>query len=119
MDKTLQNGQFVIGTRLQKDLSRGNIITAEAEMNGKEIVVIKRIIGLPGETVTIKDNIVRIDGKVLEEEYLPESMDTPDLTITLKANEYFCMGDNRNHSTDCRAFGPISYENILYKIIYY
>ncbi len=72
---------------------------------------IKRIIGLPGETIQIKENgDIYIDGKVLEEDFGYERILDPGMAaepITLGADEYFCMGDNRNVSLDSREIGPI------------
>jgi signal peptidase I len=78
---------------------------------------IKRVIALPGEHVEIKDGKVFIDGEALEESYLQDGIVT-DVTgvgfndFIVPENCVFAMGDNRNHSTDCRAFGCIPLEKI-------
>ena len=82
---------------------------------------IKRVIGLPGEHVEIKNSKVYINGEELEENYLQEGIVT-DVTgvgfddFTVPENCVFAMGDNRNHSTDCRAFGCIPLEKIESKV---
>ncbi len=82
---------------------------------------IKRVIGLPGEHVEIKDGKVYINGEVLQEDYLQEGIVT-DAGISgfddfiVPENYVFAMGDNRNHSTDCRAFGCIPLEKIESKV---
>lgn len=78
---------------------------------------IKRTIALPGEHVEIKDGKVYINGEVLEEPYLQAGVVT-DVTgegfddFVVPENYVFAMGDNRNHSTDCRAFGCVPLEEI-------
>lgn len=78
---------------------------------------IKRAIAMPGEHVEIKEGKVYIDGEILEEPYLQEGIVT-DVTeaefdnFIVPENCIFAMGDNRNHSTDCRAFGCIPLEEI-------
>ena len=82
---------------------------------------IKRVIALPGEHVEIKDGSVYIDGQKLDEPYLQDGIVT-DLYVNTNGvgfddfvvpeNCVFAMGDNRNHSTDCRAFGCIPLEKI-------
>ena len=78
---------------------------------------IKRVIALPGEHVQIKDGKVYINDKELKEDYLQAGIVTDILgngfdDFTVPENCVFAMGDNRNHSTDCRAFGCIPLEKI-------
>lgn len=78
---------------------------------------IKRVIALPGEHVEIKEGKVYINGEALEEPYLQDGVVT-DVTgegfdnFTVPENCIFAMGDNRNHSTDCRAFGCVPLKKI-------
>lgn len=81
---------------------------------------IKRIIGLPGETVQIKDGAVYIDGELLGEEYGIEPIDEDKKgiaqePISLGEDEYFVMGDNRNHSSDSRdsSVGVLNREDLI------
>lgn len=78
---------------------------------------IKRVIALPGEHVEIKDEEVYINGEKLEEPYLQDGVVTDVVgagftDFTVPENCVFAMGDNRNHSTDCRVFGCIPLEKI-------
>lgn len=84
--------------------------------------LIKRIIALPGETVSIDENgKIRINGEIIEDPFAEEAIrqDMRGLaanTIILKDNEYFVMGDNRNASTDSRTIGPIQKKQIIGKV---
>lgn len=78
---------------------------------------IKRVIGLPGEHVEIKDEKVYINGEPLQEDYLQDGVVTDILGVgfddfVVPENSVFAMGDNRNHSTDCRSFGCIPLNKI-------
>ena len=78
---------------------------------------IKRVVGLPGEHVEIKEGKVYINGEILEEPYLQKGIVTDIIgegfdDFIVPENCVFAMGDNRNHSTDCRAFGCVPLEEI-------
>lgn len=84
---------------------------------------IKRIIGLPNETVEIKDNTVTIfnsdhpSGIVIDEPFIPSDFETladqPDMKYKIGLNEYFVLGDNREHSSDSREWGVLPKDNII------
>jgi signal peptidase I len=76
--------------------------------------LIKRVIGLPGESVEIQGNHVVIDGSPISEPYLSESVSMADEgPFVVGANEVFVMGDNRQFSFDSRRFGPIAYDDLI------
>lgn len=84
---------------------------------------IKRVIGLPGETVQIQDGEIYINGRVLKESYGNEGILNPGFAsseITLAEDEYFVLGDNRNNSRDSRepSVGNISREDIIGKALF-
>jgi signal peptidase I, bacterial type len=79
---------------------------------------IKRIMGLPGETIQVIEGYLYVNGSLLDEDYGNEVMKMADLAkeeIVLGEEEYFVLGDNRNNSTDSRRIGPIHKEKILGK----
>lgn len=76
--------------------------------------LIKRVIGLPGETILIVDNQVLVDGSPIAEPYLdPGTVMSDDGPFVVGVDEVFMMGDNRQFSFDSRRFGAIPYEDIL------
>lgn len=124
MDPTFSTGQFLIVDRLTYKMSqptRGDVIVFEYP-NNPSVYYIKRIVGLPGETVRIKDGVVSIENKdfpkgfTLDEPYVERSHKSyENMITTLGDSEYFVMGDNRNQSSDSRAWGSLEYKFIVGK----
>jgi signal peptidase I len=75
--------------------------------------LIKRVIGLPGESIEVKANQILVDGVPLEEPYLGEVEMPDEGPFAVGADEVFVMGDNRNASFDSRRFGPIPLEDLI------
>lgn len=107
MEATLQDGDNLIVDKLSyrfREPERFEIIVFPYR-HKENTYYIKRIIGLPGEEVQVKDGYVYINGKKLEEHYGLGVMESPGIAaepIALGENEYFVLGDNRNNSSDSR-----------------
>ena len=78
-------------------------------------ILIKRVIGLPGETVEYKDNMLYIDGQAIVDNY--NHGKTSDFYVELGDDEYWCLGDNREHSMDSRVYGAFNLNQLLGELI--
>ena len=125
MYNTLEDGDWVIVDKRvynHKDPERFDIVVFATPLSDTG-QYIKRIIGLPGETVRIDDNgVIYINNEILEENYGYEQILDPSrarLGVTLGEDEYFVMGDNRNHSEDSRFMlvGNIKKDRFLGKVV--
>jgi signal peptidase I len=95
-----------------------DLLEAVAIRKPGEDELIKRIIGLPGETVSAVDNHVVIDGRRLDEPYLTDAVMTLDFDpVTVPAGHVFVMGDNRTNSSDSRVIGTIEIDTIVGRAI--
>lgn len=109
MYPTLQDKEFMILNKisLKQGINRFDIVVVQE--NNKYII--KRVIGLPGESVMYKDNKLYINGKAVEDNYSKTTTNDFD-NVILGENEYFVMGDNRAVSSDSRIIGPVNIKNI-------
>ena len=117
---TLHENNIMGVSRLHYRLNepqRGEIITCNYPGEGNKLFV-KRIIGLPGETIEIREGTVYIDGEPIAETYLTRVDDQSMDPITLAKDEIFVMGDNRPVSRDSRAVGPLTLDEIYGRVLF-
>lgn len=126
MDPTFETWHYLIIDQLTyrfHEPQRGDVITFRFPQDPSRFFI-KRIIGLPGETVELKDYTVTIkntehpDGFTLDEPYIASKNAKRDtMVVTLGSNEYFVMGDNRLESADSRYWGPLEKNRIIGRVI--
>jgi len=122
MNPTLQNGEYVLVSRLAYktgEPQRGDIIVFSFPIDQSQDLI-KRVIGLPGETITIQNNEVLVNGMKLEEPYIAQ----PPVYSgewTVGEGQLFVLGDNRNDSKDSHQWGLLPAENVIGKamVIYW
>ena len=115
MDNTLADGQLVMINRIVysiKDIERLDIVVINNEQDNDRII--KRVIGLPGETIKYQNNKLYINGKELVTDIKFE--ETNDFEVKTKDDEYFVLGDNRDISKDSRMLGNFKKEDIIGRV---
>ena len=113
MEPNLHTDQRLIVEKVSyrlRDPRRGDIVVVRVPDH--EVPLIKRVIGLPGETVEIREGRVWVDGQPLDEVYLENIQQRDYGPSTVPDLHVFVMGDNRNHSNDSRFFGPVHVDQI-------
>lgn len=122
MEPTLMPGDRILVQKMGYHLARFDMVVFHRppdmryEIKYKDLV--KRIIGLPGDTISSANGEVYIDGKPLAEPFLPRGTVTTGIrTQVIPKGYYFVMGDNRTDSLDSRYFGPISAKWIVGKVV--
>ena len=123
MEPVLYNGQEILMNRVLYRLSlpkRGDVIVFLPNGNQNSHYYVKRVVGLPGETVQIKDGSVYINGVLLEEDDSFDKMAEAGIAeneLELASDEFFVLGDNRNSSEDSRSgnVGAVKKDNIIGK----
>lgn len=120
MAPTLQDGDLMILDIISFKLSGAKRFDVLVADQGEELLI-KRVIGLPGEKVEVRLQQLYIDGEKINDPFIKEMNMSETIDIQLGKNEYFLMGDNRSNSMDSRTFGPFKKSQIKGKtdLIFY
>lgn len=115
MEPTYKQGNLLFVNRRYSELNRFDVVVVRTD----EKMIIKRVIGLPGETVMITENAVYINGEELDDPRAKGTLRAGKLagSITLGEDEYIVLGDNRNNSFDSRDMGAIEKSDILGNVL--
>lgn len=129
MENTLKSGDYLFVSKQSyklfgKDPGRGDIIVFHSSLTtaaGKEKLLVKRVIAVPGDTISISNGVVYLNGDPLIEGYTKDGYTDTDLSeITIPEGKLFCMGDNRQNSADSRdsRIGLVDDDLILGKVVF-
>ncbi len=132
MEPNFHNAEYLMTDKISYKIGtpkRGDIVVFEAPPaaecpDGSGCDFIKRVIGLPGDTVEVKNNHLYVNGEQLIEKYLDDSVltqagpYTQHGPITVPEGSYFVCGDNRPHSSDSRYWGPVEMKLIVGKVFF-
>lgn len=112
MSPSVEHGEIVL-YRTKANVNRFDVIVAR---NASDALVIKRVVGLPGDDIAIIDGHLYINNEEYMETYVDKKntfiSNTEVMRFVLKDSEYFILGDNRDNSTDSRDYGPIHRDDI-------
>lgn len=117
MSKTLLNNEFILVSKADywnMDPQRLDVVICRYP--GREDTYVKRVVGIPGDTVEVRKEVVLVNGTALHEDYITYPADYLFGPLTLQEDEYFVLGDNRIHSTDSHVIGPIKRDAILGRV---
>lgn len=115
---TLHDGEFVLVNKMAYvtgSPTRGDIIVFRSTTT-RDLDLIKRVIGLPGDKVTVRNGQVRVNGQILDEPYIADAP-TYDGDWQVPDGYLFVMGDNRNDSSDSHVWGPLPLQNVIGKAL--
>lgn len=113
MENSLHEDDYLLSNRIAYSYAEpqyNDIVSFDAEIVAGHDLFIKRVIGLPGDHIQIKSNVLYRNGKEINEPYIKEPMDTENMNVIIGKGKIFVMGDNRNHSMDSRDFGSIDFK---------
>ncbi len=116
MEPVISEGNYLLIQKIDRTFRRNDIVVFQYSPDQKKRYLIKRIIGLPGETVEIKGKIIFINGIEMQNSFLLGDLRNGQ-KVELGKDEYFVLGDNLTVSLDSRVFGPVKKDHIVGSII--
>jgi signal peptidase I len=127
MDPTFGSGDYIFTSKItykMRSFHRGDVVVFKSPHN-PDIEYIKRVIGVPGDKVMVKDEEVYVNGRQLKEDYIAAKTNLWEggfskngEATTVEEGMLFVMGDNRPRSSDSREFGPITQESVIGHVFY-
>lgn len=127
MDPTFGSGDYIFTSKItykMRSFHRGDVVVFKSPHN-PDIEYIKRVIGIPGDSVMIKDSEVYVNGRQLKEDYIADKTNLWEggyskngEATKVEEGMLFVMGDNRPRSSDSREFGPITQESVIGQVFY-
>ncbi len=127
MDPTFKDGDYIFTDKVTyrlREPAKGDIIVLKNPRDESQDFI-KRIMAVPGDTIKIETSSVFVNGQKLNEPYLPSGRPTPAGSFLLEGvevkagpNQYFVIGDNREHSSDSREWGAITKQEIIGKVFF-
>lgn len=120
MEPTLRIGDRIIVSKISylfSEPKRGDVVVFKYPLDPSRDFV-KRLIGLPGETIALRNSQLLVNGKPVPEDYLPKDLKFADFgPVRVPTGYYLVLGDNRNNSDDSRVWGPLPRQNIIGKAV--
>lgn len=123
MFPTFEDGERLVISRVNYlfgEPNRGDIVVFNSmDPREPDVMLIKRVIGVPGDTITFENSEVYVNGERVDEPYINEPCRScAEEPIVLGDDEFFIMGDNRNRSRDSRSFGPVTRDHIVGEVVF-
>lgn len=120
MEPSLHDGQFLIASKVTYWLhppERGDVVVLDPPSGDSPVPYIKRVIGLPGDLVEVRDQRVWVNGIALNEPYIAAPPNYPGNWVVAEG-EYFVLGDNRNNSSDSHSWGLLAEDRVIGKAFF-